>query len=542
MNSTEQIAAADMDVILSLVSLLLVALAGGGSHPNLAAAVAMKPTEEYWQSVLPETPMPAAISDLLSQAEGYMAERGNLHLVQNYHLQRPNNDVSNTAKGPRNKIGINSQGTHTQSPKYVTESTHGLKKISVTYGAESTDDLKEVSGIYGSGSTENLIKFPVIHGLGSTEDLNKISVIYGSEITKDLKKFPILHGSLSTEDVKKISVSYGYGLGYNEDLKKISAAYGPGNTDDLKKISSIYGSPGTNDMEKLLVGSEHNEDKALYQDKKPHQVSEYVPKDEKGITITDSAASKGERHDHLHSQDYGNKRLAADIFFFHDVLRPGLVISPTIPLTTFVPPLLPRRLADSIPFSTEHLDDILTMFSPVSTAMAAEIQWTLGACEHPRPLPGDKAGCAASMEALTELPMALLGTRDVRAFSPNMPTDLPGASARRGRYNVTDVRKVSESPEMVTCHDLTYPYAVFYCHTAKPTVAYEVTLASMDEEALPVEALAVCHLDTSQWDPENPFFELHSLKPGEVAVCHFLSKLSVIWVPAGEQGGAHEAQ
>ncbi|CAL4949149.1 unnamed protein product [Urochloa decumbens] len=254
--------------------------------------------------------------------------------------------------------------------------------------------------------------------------------------------------------------------------------------------------------------------------------------------------STGHRHDHAHSHNDGNK--LADVFFFQDVLRPGSMITPTIPPTTSLPALLPRREADSLPFSTKRLDDILGMFAPTSLAMADEIRWTLDTCEHPRPLPGEKAGCATSLESLAKLPAALLGTRNVHAFSGDMPIDPAGTTARRGRHKVTVVRKLSESPVAAACHDLTYPYAVFYCHTASPAATYMVTLAAEDGSGVApamMEALAVCHLDTSQWSPRHPFLEAHNLRPGDVdAVCHFLSKLSTIWVPAGDQGGAREAQ
>ncbi|CAN6164194.1 unnamed protein product [Urochloa humidicola] len=144
--------------------------------------------------------------------------------------------------------------------------------------------------------------------------------------------------------------------------------------------------------------------------------------------------------------------------------------------------------------------------------------------------------------ALARLPAALLGTRNVRAFSGEMPVDPVGTKAQRGRYNVTAVRSLSESPMVAVCHEVTYPYAVFYCHTINPTAAYLVTLAAEDRASPAMEALAVCHLDTSLWSPRQPFLVAHNLRPGDAAVCHFLSKLSIVWVPADEQQGrAHEA-
>lgn len=269
---------------------------------------------------------------------------------------------------------------------------------------------------------------------------------------------------------------------------------------------------------------------------------------------TSSKVTGGESHHHHHQVDahtHRNRRQQqADVFFFHNMLRPGSMITPTIPPTTSLPMFLPRHVASSIPFSTSRLADIIAMFAPASLAMRREIRWTLDTCEHPRTLPGQAARCATSLESLADVPASLLGTQDIRAFSAaNLPVEAPGTSALRSRYNVTALRKVSgESEEIVTCHDLTYPYAVYYCHTANPTAAYMVTLQLEPSEEggaasqpAEMEALAVCHLDTSQWSPKNPFFELHSVKPGDVAVCHFLTKLSIIWVRAADQGSGTRA-
>ncbi|KAL6875657.1 hypothetical protein ACP4OV_013170 [Aristida adscensionis] len=660
-----------MDFIVSLVSFLLVFGAVGRGSTNFALAAAVTPSRariEHWHAVLPQTPMPSAIHDLLIQSavHGHLNEGTTAHGES--HVQRPNFHIHKFVKGPR-KIGQHSHmqtrkqssGEQVQedikkatmsyqsrrngdfygpqvvenlkmvsttygskdpedlsyakasyqkqskddlkevsisygsanedlkevSVKYVSNmeedseknlKLHGsraidLKEVSVSYGPESTEkilvpnrlkdssDLKEVSVSYGSENPNGLKEVSVSYGSENSNDLKEVSVSYGSENTNDLKEVSISYGSENSNDLKEVSVSYGpesskylkevsvsYGQETSKSLKEVSVSYGPESGKDLKEASVSYGSSGEDDQDDIWSGREEDQHKdsiSVPQHKNKVTEDEYQQKLSRKI-----AASKGRSHDEhaVHSHGHPNQRLA-DVFFFHDAVRPGSVITPTIPTTTSMPPLLPRRVADAIPFSGDRLAAILAMFEPASLAMAGEIRWALDTCEHPRPLPGDRAACATSVESLAEIPAALLGTRDVRAFSGDMPLDRAGAPARRGRYNVTAVRTLSSpSRRVVTCHDLTYPYAVFYCHTASQTAAYAVTLAAVDdakvEEEAPaatMEVLVVCHLDTSQWSPRNPFFELHNLKPGEVAVCHFLSKLSVIWVPAGEQeGGTRE--
>lgn len=322
-----------------------------------------------------------------------------------------------------------------------------------------------------------------------------------------------------------------------DGLREVSTSYGPPGKDDLKEVSTSYGSRGEKNLRDVSRTSYVSRD----QENLREVSTSYGSQGDDGLreVSTSYGSQGGRRHDghpHMHSHNEGNK-LLADVFFFRDVLRPGSVITPTIPATTSLPPLLPRHEADSLPFSTERFADIVAMLAPASLGMAAEMRWTLDTCEHPRPLPGERAGCATSLEALAQLPATLLGTRNLRAFSGDMPIDPAGSPAQRGRYNVTAVAKLSESPAAATCHDLTYPYAVFYCHTTNPAATYMVTLVAQDGRAPAMKALAVCHLDTSLWSPRQPFLVAHNLKPGDVAVCHFLSKLSIIWVPAGEQQG-----
>ncbi|XP_025810375.1 polygalacturonase-1 non-catalytic subunit beta-like isoform X3 [Panicum hallii] len=420
--------------------------------------------------------------------------------------------------------GSQGEDLRTVSTSYGSQG-EDLRTVSASYGSQG-DDLRTVSTSYGS-QDKDLRTVSTSYG-SQGEDLRTVSTSYRSQ-GEDLRTVSTSYGSQG-EDLRAVSTSYGSQGGY---LRTVSTSYGS-EGGDLRTVSTSYGSQGE-DLRTVSASYDFQG-----KDLRTINTSYGSQSEDPSSMITICDHKTGDRHDpHVHNHNSGNK--LADVFFFHDVLRPGSVITPTIPVTATLPSLLPRREADSLPFSSARLGDILAMFAPASLTMEDEIRTTLDSCEHPRPLPGEKAGCATSLESLARLPAALLGTRDVRAFSGDMPVDPAGTTARRGRYNVTAVRKLSESPVAATCHDLTYPYAVFYCHTTNQVAAYQVTLAAEDGRAPAMEALAVCHLDTSQWTPRQPFLVAHNLKPGDVAVCHFLSKLSIIWVPAGEQGGAREA-
>ncbi|XP_066167360.1 BURP domain-containing protein 11 isoform X5 [Oryza sativa Japonica Group] len=405
--------------------------------------------------------------------------------------------------------------------KYILTSGAGLKEVSVTYGSDGEEEPRKTFSKVGYMLDKECKKSSDVDEGG----LKEVSVSYGSNGEEETSKTTPMGG-------------------YMVDMKNEKSLQAE--KDGLKEVSVSYGSNGEEDTSKTFA------------------MGGYMVDNEREMSLQGQKGMDHGRHVHAH----GNKmQQLADVFFFRDALRPGSVITPTIPPTTSLPAFLPRHVADAIPFSADRFADVLAMFAPASLAMAREIRWALDTCGQRAAalLPGEKAGCATSLESLADLAASLLGTRDVRAFSAaDLPTDAATTPARRGRYNVTSVRELSamagsgssSSSEpapaaVVACHDLTYPYAVFYCHSTKPTAAYAVTLVAATtgdgdgegEAASPakMEALAVCHLDTSRWRADNPFFVAHGVKPGEVSVCHFLTKLSIVWVPRHEQGGPRAA-
>jgi hypothetical protein len=492
------------DMLVPLIVSLLLIAGGGGWHAsfvNAATTAARKletpMTKAYWETLLPGTSMPPAISDLLGQQNVW--DKGE---------EVPSKDIVSH--------GSEQEDPHKATMSYESEKDNDPHKITISYGSKQEDDPNKITMSYGSEQEG---------------DPNKATISYGSEQEDDPHKATMSYGSEQEDDPNKITMSYG--SEQEGDPNKATMSYGSKQEDDPHKVTMSYGSEQEDDPNKLTMsyGSEQEEG--------PHKVTMSYGSEQKEvqkiILSQHEARMNGQGSHHHKAHSHSTKRQQADVFFFHDMLRPGFIITPTIPPTSSLPSLLPRSVAGSIPFSHERLSDIISMFAPASISMAKKIRWTLDMCEHPRTLPGQSAGCATSLESLAELPPSLLKTRNVRAFSAaDLPVEARGTRALRGRYNVTAVLKVSgESSEIVTCHDLTYPYAVYYCHTANPTSAYTVTLTSVEDGAVPktMEALAVCHLDTSKWSPKNPFFELHNLKPGEVTVCHFLTKLSIIWVP-----------
>lgn len=151
------------------------------------------------------------------------------------------------------------------------------------------------------------------------------------------------------------------------------------------------------------------------------------------------------------------------------------------------------------------------------------IKQTINECEA-QGIKGEEKYCATSLESMVDFTKSKLGT-NVEALS----TDQGGNESEMQEYRIArGVKKVGEG-KAVVCHKQNYPYAVYYCHKTESTRAYTVPLQGANGNR--VKALAVCHTDTSQWNPKHLAFLVLKVKPGSVPVCHFLPQDHLVWVP-----------
>ncbi|KAK6927406.1 BURP domain, partial [Dillenia turbinata] len=185
--------------------------------------------------------------------------------------------------------------------------------------------------------------------------------------------------------------------------------------------------------------------------------------------------------------------------------------------------LVPRPITKSIPFSSDKLPEILNRFSVQPESEEAEIMKnTIKECEGPA-LKGEDKYCATSLESMVDYSTSKLG-KNVEAISTEVDRQ-----SQLQQYTITGVVKKTAGDKAVACHKQDYPYAVFYCHTTQTTKAYKVSLVGAD--GTKADAVAVCHTDTSEWNPKHLAFQLLKVKPGTVPICHFLPEDHVVWVP-----------
>ncbi|CAH1447705.1 unnamed protein product [Lactuca virosa] len=185
---------------------------------------------------------------------------------------------------------------------------------------------------------------------------------------------------------------------------------------------------------------------------------------------------------------------------------------------------LPRQVADSIPFSSNKLPQIYNEFSIKSGSVEAQdMKQTLSECEN-KGIEGEEKYCATSLESMVDFSTSKLG-KNVKAISTEVNAK---ESTPLQKYTIEGAKKLA-ADKAVVCHKQNYAYAVFYCHKTVSTRAYSVSLVGAD--GTKAKAVAVCHTDTSKWNPKHLAFQVLKVKPGTVPVCHFLPEDHIVWVP-----------
>ncbi|PWA56058.1 BURP domain-containing protein [Artemisia annua] len=185
---------------------------------------------------------------------------------------------------------------------------------------------------------------------------------------------------------------------------------------------------------------------------------------------------------------------------------------------------IPRKVSDSIPFSSNKLPHIYNEFSVTPDSIEAKIiKQTIDECEK-KDIQGEDTTCVTSLESMVDFGIARLG-KNVKAITTEVKTK---KDTSLQIYKVEGAKKVN-SNEFVICHKKNYAYAVFYCHKSVDIRVYMVSLVGVD--GTKVNGVAVCSTDTGKWNPNHLAFQVLNVKPATVPICNFLSEDHVTWVP-----------
>ncbi|KAF9609433.1 hypothetical protein IFM89_016233 [Coptis chinensis] len=159
---------------------------------------------------------------------------------------------------------------------------------------------------------------------------------------------------------------------------------------------------------------------------------------------------------------------------------------------------------------------------------------TLRQCELP-PVEGETKLCATSLESMLDFTRAIFGIGTnfkVLTTNHHRKSTTPSLiNSHLHNYTILNISREISATKMVACHTMPYPYTIFYCHHQESqSKVYKVSLMGEYDER--VEAVVVCHMDTSAWDPGHVSFVMLGIKPGTDPVCHFFPEDHLVWVPS----------
>ncbi|KAK9056748.1 hypothetical protein SSX86_024111 [Deinandra increscens subsp. villosa] len=192
--------------------------------------------------------------------------------------------------------------------------------------------------------------------------------------------------------------------------------------------------------------------------------------------------------------------------------------------------LLPKHEADNIPFTLAQLPTLFRLFSvSEGSPQAIAMESTLKECEA-SPIKGETKFCATSLESVHEFTRDIFGsdTRVKTLTTTHLKNPSIGVLQN---YKVIAISQNIPSPKLVACHTMPYPYVVFYCHSQESE--NKVLMVSLEgEDGDVVEALSVCHMDTSHWSPNHVSFSVLGVEPGTTSVCHFFPSDHFVFIPS----------
>ncbi|XP_027118645.2 polygalacturonase-1 non-catalytic subunit beta [Coffea arabica] len=232
-----------------------------------------------------------------------------------------------------------------------------------------------------------------------------------------------------------------------------------------------------------------------------------------------------------YNSGYGGRTFHADeadpnSFFRLSILEPGNRVhlpnlNNQIPRRSF----LPSQIASKISTSS---NDLQKMFPESFTSPATKeaIETSLLYCSSPA-LKGEIKGCPKSLEDMIEFSKKVLGVKQLVALT-SKSTKGSGKELIIGNIKQFDAEKV------VSCHEVFFPFAAYFCHLISSTHLYAVDLVEPETRAPVNKILAICHMDTSSFSADHVAFKILKASPGQTEACHWFSKIDLAWLANAE--------
>jgi hypothetical protein len=223
-----------------------------------------------------------------------------------------------------------------------------------------------------------------------------------------------------------------------------------------------------------------------------------------------------------------NRWVESGKFFRKSMLKEGNVmvmpdIKDRIPKRSF----LPRAILSKLPFSTMHLYKLKGIFrARENSSMEHMLINAVAECER-APSLGEAKRCVGSVEDMIDFAVLVLGHNVVVRSTKKV-------NGSKQNVMIGSVKGINggEVTTSVSCHQMLYPYLLYYCHYVPKVKVYEVDILDMESKAKINHGVAICHLNTSAWDPKHAAFLALGSSPGQIEVCHWFHENEMAWTTA----------
>jgi len=83
--------------------------------------------------------------------------------------------------------------------------------------------------------------------------------------------------------------------------------------------------------------------------------------------------------------------------------------------------------------------------------------------------------------------------------------------------------------DAVSCHQLLFPYLLYYCHLVPKARVYQVDILDPNSKAKINNGVAICQMNTLGWNPTYEAFLALGSAPGQIEVCHWIFQNDLTW-------------
>lgn len=193
---------------------------------------------------------------------------------------------------------------------------------------------------------------------------------------------------------------------------------------------------------------------------------------------------------------------------------------------------LPRSLSILLGAISEgNLPNLLKLFHiRMDSIMATGMHSTVKIVQHGihSLLPGEARTIITSIEDIADLLSNLLSKSNSKLTSfETLPTSTSfpkeDEDMYKGLFKVVKADMKSDvNSQYLSCHSPIFPCRLEICHYVPETRIYQVTLESIAIKMKTIQTVAICHTDTSHWDPNHVSFQVLDAYPGGDTLCHWV--------------------